>query len=647
MCAGADKGVDLIEHPTPDEIAVQQAATRVAAALDQGPAAMLEALQAAADQLRLHPSGEGTEIVAMRTVAARVLAAKDLDEGLFAVTQEALHLLASDMAGVFLIDDDELVMQACAGNRELTTARLRMRRGQGLAGHVFATGQAAKVDDYLHNDVISDDFHFLAVAESTRSAVAAPLTLDGEIIGVLEVWRRRESKFTQREISRLVGLAELAAIALHHARLYDEREVHLHEVEVAHRVLESQFRKVTHALSLQQDLVQALLDGERLTGVLRTVATRTEAAVVLFDPDFEIRAAYPTDIDVAALIPTVRASLRTGTPSAKGTVWTSLDRQSVAVRPVHVGGDVLGWLCMMTGATGPDDGVELSLTQASLACALHHLEEQAAARARAAVRDEVLLNLLGGSTEERRAAVARAKHVNVDLRGDLRTCVCTFPQLVEIGEAEGWSGAHAERIRRRLLAICESALQETGWLRLAARHGDTVVALVRSVPVDDLRAVLADCVEVLDKEIPNLGSGWGISAPRSNPLELAAAWTEACTATRALGVGANRRVAFHEDLGILGLLLAGPGSLDLPRFVHETLGPAIAYDDSHGTNLIETLRAYLDADCSQQDTATALFVHQKTVKYRLSQLQKLTGLDLRHHHDRMRADIAVRAADLG
>lgn len=637
----------MIEHPTPDEVAVQQAVARVAAAADKGPAAMLEALQAAVDQLRLFPSGEGTEAVAMRTVAARVLAADDLDEGLFAVTREALHLLASDMAGVFLIDEDELVMRACTGNRELATARLKMRRGQGLAGYVFATGEAAKVDDYLHNDVISDDFHFLAIAESTRSAAAAPLVLGGEIIGVLEVWRRRESKFTQREISRLVGLAELAAIALHHARLYDEREVHLREVEVAHRVLENQFSKVTHALSLQQDLVQALLDGERLTTVLRIVAARTEAAVALFDTDFEVRAAYPTSLEIDGVVPVLREALRTETPTGKGSIWTTIDQQNLAIRPVHVDGDVLGWLCMLTGTARAEDGVELSLTQASLACALHHLEEQAAARTRAALRDEVLLNLLGGGTEERRAAVARAKHVNVDLRGDLRTCVCTFPQLAEIGEAEGWSATHAERIRRRLLAICESTLQDTGWLRLSARHGDTVVALVRAVAVEDLRAALAHCIEVLDKELPGLGAGWGVSAPRNNPMELAAAWTEACTATRALGNASGRRVALHEDLGILGLLLAGPGSLDLPRFVSETLGPAIAYDRTHGTELVTTLRAYLDADCSQQDTAARLFVHQKTVKYRLGQLQKLTGLDLRHHHDRMRADIAVRAADLG
>lgn len=585
-------------------------------------------------------------LAAMTAAAGRVLAAQDLDEGLFAVTHTALELLAGDMAGVLLVDGDEVVMRACVGNRELTTARLRMRRGQGLAGHVFDTGQAAKVDDYLNNDVISDHFHALAVAEATRSAMCAPLILDGEIIGVLEVWRRRSSTFTEREIARLVGLAELAAIALHHARLYDEREFTLREVEVAHRVLESQFRKVKDALSLQQELVQALLDGERLSGVLRLVSARTGAGVVLFDTDFDVLAACPTSLDTNILAGEVRAGQRREAPSGSSTWWGAHDHQTLAVRSVHVGGDLLGWLCMLTTAPAGDETVELSLTQASLTCALHHLEEQAAARARAALRDEVLLSLLSGSTDERRAAAARAKHVNVDLRGDLRAAVCTFGRIAEIAETEGWSVSHGEQVRRRLLAVCESRLQSTGWLRLAARRGDTVVALLRAVDADELRAVLQTSAEELDKEVPGVAAGWGVSAPRNNPLALAEAYVEANTATRALGAVAERRVALHEELGILGLLLAGPGSLDLPRFIIDTIGPALSYDRMHGTSLVDTLRSYLDADCSQQATAARLFVHQKTVKYRLAQLQKLTGLDLRHHHDRLRADIAVRAADL-
>jgi len=132
-----------------------------------------------------------------------------------------------------------------------------------------------------------------------------------------------------------------------------------------------------------------------------------------------------------------------------------------------------------------------------------------------------------------------------------------------------------------------------------------------------VRAVLQTSAEELGKEVPGLSAGWGVSAPRSNPLALAEAYVEANTATRALGAVGERRVALHEELGILGLLLAGPGSLDLPRFIIDTIGPALTYDRAHGTSLVDTLRTYLDADCSQQETAGRLFVHQKTVKYRL------------------------------
>ena len=644
-------GPSTVTPPTEHPVAAVEPGALVAVLLDPHTADAARTLVTVArlalnsHRLRGASRESDSEIAAMRKVATHILAARELEEGLLAITHEALALLHSDMAGVLLREGDEVVMQGCTGNREVTTARLRMRRGQGLAGLVFETGQAAKVDDYLHNDVISDDFNDLAVAEATRSALCAPLVLDGEVIGVLEVWRRRESVFSEAETDRLVALADLAAIALHHARLYEEREASLREVEVAHRVLEKQYHKVAHALSLQQELVQALLDGERLTGIVRLVAQRTETSVALFDSDFDLVAGYPLSLDDGALAAAARSALRTGS-SARATTWVAYDHQTLAVRPVFVGGDQLGWLCLLTGAPAGDEAVELALTQASLTCALHHLEEQAAARARAALRDEVLLSLLQGSVDERRAAAARAKHVNIDLRGDLRACVCTFGRIEDIGEAEGWTAGHTEHVRRRLLAVCESALLATGWLRLAARHGDAVVALVKSTEVGELREVLQAVAEELGKELPGLRAGWGVSAPRSNPMALAEAYTEAWTATRALGRTADRRVAVHEDLGILGLLLAGPGSMDLPRFVTDTIGAAVEYDRKHGTMLVDTLRTYLDADCSQQETATRLFVHQKTVKYRLGQVQKLTGLDLRHHHDRLRADIAVRAADL-
>ncbi len=260
------------------------------------------------------------EVEALRSVATRILRASELDEALLAVTNETLGLLDSDIAGVMLRDGDEIVMSACAGNQLADTGNLRMRRGQGLAGHVFATGQAAKVDDYLRNDVISDDFNYLARAEKTRSALGAPLVVRGEVIGVLEVWRRRESVFTDNDIRRLVALADLAAIALDNARQHEISAASGRAVVEAHSALRVQFGKVEHALLGQQALIEALIDGEQLAGIARIVAEQTQCEVALLDRDLEVLAGTHSAADLARVTGGGALCDRSGQARA-GTHW--------------------------------------------------------------------------------------------------------------------------------------------------------------------------------------------------------------------------------------------------------------------------------------------------------------------------------------
>ena len=108
---------------------------------------------------------------------------------------------------------------------------------------------------------------------------------------------------------------------------------------------------------------------------------------------------------------------------------------------------------------------------------------------------------------------------------------------------------------------------------------------------------------------------------------------------RSLGFGRN--VAIHDELGVVGLLLKVKNDADLGSFVQSTLGKVLAHDASHHGVLTKTVRAYLECNCAQQPTARRLFVHEKTVRYRLNQFEALSGLDLSRHEDRMRVDLAL------
>jgi putative methionine-R-sulfoxide reductase with GAF domain len=234
-----------------------------------------------------------SEVESLRTVATRILAAQGLDEALAGVTHETLALLDADIAGVMLRSGDEIHMRGCVGNQRMETARLTMRRGQGLAGRVFATGRPERVDDYLASQVISDDFHALAREERTRCAMGAPIVVDNEIIGVLEVWRRTSVTFSDQDTRRLVALADLAAIAFENARLYESNRESLAEVERAHEELAGHLTKVEKALAVQQQVIEGLIAGNRLPDLIRTIADTAECHAKLFDPDFELLASFP------------------------------------------------------------------------------------------------------------------------------------------------------------------------------------------------------------------------------------------------------------------------------------------------------------------------------------------------------------------
>jgi hypothetical protein len=68
-----------------------------------------------------------------------------------------------------------------------------------------------------------------------------------------------------------------------------------------------------------------------------------------------------------------------------------------------------------------------------------------------------------------------------------------------------------------------------------------------------------------------------------------------------------------------------------------------AYDAEHGTNLVETLRAWLDAFGDVTAASAAMFVHANTFRYRLRRLTEVSGIDLTDQEQRFAAMLQLRA----
>lgn len=580
---------------------------------------------------------EAAETTVLRTVIEQLLCVRDLDQLLLSISDRTLNLLDADICGVLLREGDELRMRSCVGHRVVETSRLRMERGQGVAGLVFLTGEPAKVDNYLDDRTISQDFMALAEQEQTQSALAVPLRLRGQFLGVLEVWRRRPSRFSEQDAHRMVTLADVATIAIDNAGLYEQQAQMVTQLRETRDALENQVTMLRRSSQLQQALLTTVLDGVGLRALARTAGTELGCPVAIYDSDGHLLARYPTQ----SLLAVPPDSLRMRTRAGRAVLTMSDGTEASAwVQPVVADGDKLGCVCVIADedATALMDAVT---SQVAMACSLALFRQRAASRVRAEAMDQVLWDLLQGSVEHRIAARARASELGLSLTGSLRVLCCRLENLEELALDRGWDTSHADRVRRdvmRTLRRCDTHRS----MLLASLRGDSISAI--AVNLD--RAVAREIVSELSRSArqvePDLRLAWGVSQGYQDPVTLPRAFDEAKTALAAAHRFGGDGIYLYEELGIARLLLGSGDAPDLQAFVREVTGPLIDYDTKNDGALLRTLRAFFDADCSQRTAAERLFVHHKTLRYRLGRIQQLTGLDLGHHEDRMRADLALR-----
>jgi sugar diacid utilization regulator len=402
---------------------------------------------------------------------------------------------------------------------------------------------------------------------------------------------------------------------------------------------------VTDVHALQRALIAQLLDGGGLVALVRTVAEQMDGEVGVFSPQAEPVASYP---DTAAT-ETMRGALRRHAgevDAGSGSETTMLgDGRWLTVQEIRAGGDRLGWFCLLAPQP-PETGIVSAMGEAALCCALSQLEQRAADQALSDAREQVVWDLLGGSPDHRRAAISRAVRLRIDLSRPHRVLHGAVENLEDLVRSEAGGALRLEQLRRQVLSMVRRVIGERGAGELVASRGDTVTAVVCCIDP----AAARDLVGILRTEgerlLPGLITAWGLSGARNDALELGSAYHEAEVALHAAQRLGGERVAIHEELGVVRLLLASDSEANLQAYVDDVIGPVIEHDRRHDGELVKTLRAYFDCDCSQQEAAKQLFVHHKTLRYRLDRIEALTSLDLRRHDDRVRADLALKILEV-
>lgn len=154
----------------------------------------------------------------------------------------------------------------------------RFPRGKGLSGHVLPSGKTLLINDYLDQSEVQA-VHF-GDPEHVRSILAVPLRRGGETFGMISAQSYQPNAYHEGHQRLLETLAAQFAASIENARLFDETQRRLREMELLASISASLRAAVTRAEMLppllDQIMEQMQVDGVALeilderTGVLFT-----------------------------------------------------------------------------------------------------------------------------------------------------------------------------------------------------------------------------------------------------------------------------------------------------------------------------------------------------------------------------------------
>jgi hypothetical protein len=311
-----------------------------------------------------------------------------------------------------------------------------------------------------------------------------------------------------------------------------------------------------------------------------------------------------------------------------------MPRVAIAVR---AGDEVLGSIWAAVPGPLSDERTE-ALCEAAKLVALHLLRVRAGADVQRRLRADLLSSALEGGAGARDA---------LDRLGLAGQRLMVLGLAMSATDDDPTSvGASAARERQRL--------SDAFTLHLSAAHPGSAAALVGGVTYGlvPLAAHAGDGEEravriandfldrVADRNRPVIGVG-----PIAGDLAgLAHARVSTDRAIRVLRESrGERRVARLEDIQVEVLMLelrdlvAARG--DQPT---GSLAQLIEYDRKHQSNLVETLRTWLEAFGDVTAASEALFVHPNTFRYRLRRVAEVGQINLTDPEQRFAAMLQLR-----
>jgi len=211
-------------------------------------------------------------------LARTINASLNLDTILPRVAEDAKELCGSEIAAIALRGpkSGRMTLRYLVGAPCQADRTIRIEPGKGIGGQVLATGRPFRTENYAEDPRINQEYLEVVREGGVVAAMVLPIPIGDVVEGLLYVADRSPRPFTDRDEAILLRLADLAAVAIRNAQLFEKSE---------------RRRKAAGSLADLGRLISQSLDPreveQRIVESLRTLLEAESSALFGLEPDSE------------------------------------------------------------------------------------------------------------------------------------------------------------------------------------------------------------------------------------------------------------------------------------------------------------------------------------------------------------------------
>ncbi len=411
-----------------------------------------------------------------------------------------------------------------------------------------------------------------------------------------------------------------------------------------------QVNKLQYYKQVQDRFTELVLAGEGLEGIIRVLEELIQDPVVIYDRKFEaIAATDPSVINFGKVDGDCpRENLNEKFYYYRQEVTLSdLDNQKVTqvVVPIHQFNQIKAYLVVVEKIERLHELKYIILANAATVISLEMIKRFAIGEVEKKFKYDLLDSLVSGNFNWETVR-ERAVLMGWDLHGAHRVVMMEFSNASELFKDK---------------IILNNFISEFGTTIDNVIHEHTPNFLrIRSESlyffwpndgknenkiIEEIKEASHKIESAFQKKLQNMRIFTGVGRVVSNIQEISISYEEALNAIN-FGKMMEQRFINYNELGIMRLLCKFGEENDLSEYIPQSVNKLLKYDGENNANLLHTLEVFLKTNSNATQTAKELFVHYKTVLYRLEKIRDVSGIELDNNKDRLEAELGLKIVSL-